>query len=236
MSVVQVVRLVGRTPATGPERSTRVRGDVRRLVDVRHLRSRLACADAVTARIVDADRPDVKRSPIKRKTRLRSKRPTARRKAPPAGCASRGCPATRVRVIVSPTERYCDKHGTKKADDAARAFVRARDPVCVACRDRERGVQWAHIHTRGMRYIRWDADNAVGLCANCHFAYTKRPAAWVKFVESKWPGRWVRLLHRELWGDSLGGSVDVAEVIRTYRSREPWMFPDPPPEWAPEEV
>lgn len=87
-----------------------------------------------------------------------------------------------------------------------------------------------------MRYIRFDAENAVGLCAGCHYAYTKRPAAWIKWLARNRPGLWVRLLHRELWGDFLGGSVDVGDVIRTYRSGVPWTFPDPPPEWLAEEV
>jgi hypothetical protein len=82
-----------------------------------------------------------------------------------------------------------------------------------------------------MRFIRHDADNAVGLCSGCHFAYTKRPAAWVKFVELNRPGLFVRLLHRELYQDFLGGSADLAAIIETYARGEPWNTPEAPDDW-----
>lgn len=134
-------------------------------------------------------------------------------------------------MYVSDEERYCAKHGLEMADRGARAFVYARDPKCVACGDGDRGVQWAHIHTRGMRYIRLDADNAVGLCQGCHFAYTKNPARWVKFVERTWPGRYIATLRRELYAESQGYTVDLAAVILAYRSGVGWRCPDPPEGW-----
>lgn len=184
----------------------------------------------------------MKRTPIKRKTPLKTKTPlrstpgpkrsSTKRKLTASGrpaCSVRGC-TKRVEVRVSDDERYCQKHALEKADDACRAWFHEHyRGGCVACGRSDRGVQWAHLHTRGMRYIRWDVDNAVGLCSGCHFAYTKSTARWVKFVESNWPGLYVRLLHRELWGDRVGGHVDKAEIIRTYRAGVPWRMPDPPP-------
>lgn len=167
---------------------------------------------------------------LERRTPLRSrsrKRP-ARKRSETSPCTWSNRCSSRVEVRVSDVERYCGKHATLAADREAREFVRARDPVCVRCGDGSRGVQWAHVHSRGMRFIRWDADNAVGLCSGDHYAYTHRPAAWVKFVESRWPGLYVRLVWRELYLDHVGGSVDVAEVIRTYRRGEPYNTPDAP--------
>lgn len=183
----------------------------------------------------------MKRTELKRKTPLSSvptkkRSPTKRRLVPIEGphCASRGCKTTTLRVIVSADERYCAKHGTKKADDACRAWFRANYQRCVACGRSDRGIQWAHIHSRGMRFIRWDRDNAVGLCQPCHFAYTQSPSRWVKFVERKWPGLFTRTLHRELFADAVGGSIDVGAVIASYRAGIPVFCPDPPPGWLAE--
>lgn len=151
--------------------------------------------------------------------------PTKPKRGP---CATRGCKTKHAPVRVSPDERYCEKHATKVADALCRAFVRARDPVCVACGRGDRGVQWAHIITRGARFIRWDARNGVGLCSGCHYAYTKSPARWLSFVERYDPGRVQRLLRREVWGERRGGSVDVAGIIRTYREGSAWEAEDPP--------
>lgn len=147
---------------------------------------------------------------------------------PRGPCAVRRCRTKRAPVRVSETERLCEKHATAKADAAFRTFVRARDPRCAACGRDDRGVQCAHVVTRGARFVRWDALNAVGLCDRCHFAYTKRAAAWLAFVERMWPGRLQRILRRENYGERVGGSVDVAEVIRRYRDGSPWEAPDPP--------
>lgn len=182
--------------------------------------------------------PIARRTPLKTKTPMRSKAATPKKKRPPLVPCTFVYPSGRMsckerpRVFISDLERYCKKHGVEVADRAAREFVYARDPKCVACGDGSKGVQWAHVHTRGMRYIRWDAENAVGLCSGCHFAYTKNPARWVKFVERTWPGRYIRTLRRELYAESQGYSVDVAEVIRAYRVGDGWRAPDPPQEWA----
>jgi hypothetical protein len=126
---------------------------------------------------------------------------------------------------VSDDERYCSKHGTAVADVEARRFVKFRDRRCVACGKFETWLQWAHLITRGARYIRWDARNACALCAACHFAYTKRPAAWLVFCEKTWPGRVSELLRVEIAGEASRDSVDVADVIRTYRTDTPWTAP-----------
>ena len=54
--------------------------------------------------------------------------------------------------------------------------------------------------------IRWDIDNAVALCSGCHFAYTKNPANWQKFVEKMWPGRFIQTLRREIYAESRGAT------------------------------
>ena|SRR5439155_2889557 len=161
---------------------------------------------------------------LQTKTPLSSRRSTARRKGP-ATCHVRGCHTAHTPIRVTDDERYCEKHGTKVADVECRRFVRERDPKCVACGRSDEGVQWAHLITRGARYIRWDARNGCGLCARCHFAYTRRPAAWLVFCEKTWPTRIETLLRIEISGERSGDSVNTAEVIRTYRENAPWYAP-----------
>jgi len=172
---------------------------------------------------------------LTRRTPLRSRTPLRRRRAAPrrrvgSVCTVRGC-TTRVEIRISEVERLCKKHAVAAADAEARAYVRARDPACVACGRSDRGVQWAHVHSRGMRYVRWDADNAVGLCSGCHYAYTKSSANWTTFVERRWPGLWTRLLLRNAYCEWRGGHVDLAAVIETYRSGGVWNLEDPDESW-----
>lgn len=190
----------------------------------------------------------MKRTPLKRTAGPKRTTPIKAKRAAPRrtnrdgiqGCtftfpSGRTCTQARAYVTVDERERYCKKHGLVVADAEARRFVYARDPVCVANRDHaDKGVQWAHVWTRGMRYIRLDADNAVGLCSGCHFAYTKSFASWVKWVERNRPGLLIRMLHREMWHQHIRDHVDLGDVIRTYRRGEPWNQTDPPAGWIAE--
>lgn len=54
---------------------------------------------------------------------------------------------------------------------------------CQWC-GKERWLQWCHIHPQG-RYphIRWDADNAVAMCAGCHmFKWHRDPYLAEQFI------------------------------------------------------
>jgi len=125
-------------------------------------------------------------------------------------------------VIVSVDERYCRTHGTRIADNLVGAFVKARDDYrCRACgrRDPQR-VQWAHLISRGARYIRWDPANAVTLCPPCHVGFTRAPSSWSVWLAEHFPGEHDRLSLLEAEGQRSSAGVDTAEVIRTFRSRQ----------------
>lgn len=54
--------------------------------------------------------------------------------------------------------------------------------VCMKCQQ-GKPLQWAHIISRRIHATRWDPDNAVAICAGCHYAAHQHPldfAAWVK--------------------------------------------------------
>jgi len=126
---------------------------------------------------------------------------------------------SRLVVIVAPDETYCRSHGARIADGIVGRVVKVRDGRCVACgsgRSIEE-LEWAHVHVRGARYIRWDPENAVALCHGCHAWYGEHPRDWRAFIERRSPGLWTRLVHREIAGERSGASIDVAEVIRRFR-------------------
>ena len=42
-------------------------------------------------------------------------------------------------------------------------------------------LQCSHFHGRRKRSVRWDEDNAVGLCAGCHMHFTSHPLEHVEW-------------------------------------------------------
>lgn len=66
-------------------------------------------------------------------------------------------------------------------DRLAREVALARDGGrCRRC-GTERGLQWCHVYTRGIRSMRWDLDNSFIACMGCHRWWHDRPvdaAAW----------------------------------------------------------
>lgn len=155
----------------------------------------------------------VKRSPMPRR------RATPRRRKPARRCSwSNRCPTRQLRVRVSDEEWYYIKHGRIVADKLVGDFVKARYRRCLECGTTE-DLEWAHLHSRGMRWIQYDPENSVALCRGHHFRFTNDSAAWSVWVEVRFPGLWTTLLHREIAGLRSGASVDVAEVIRNFRGR-----------------
>lgn len=157
-----------------------------------------------------------RRQPLKRKTPLRSKRPTKRRSTGPRCTWSNRC-KRRVSVVLTNDERYCNTHALVRADQAVGAFVKARDGRCLACGTKN-DLEWAHIISRGARYIRWDPENSVALCRGCHFRFTRAPARWAVWVEEFEAGLLSKLAQREAAGQRSGESIDVADVIVRFRT------------------
>ena len=162
----------------------------------------------------------MKRTPLKRKTPLKSKRSTPRRK-PPVTCAILRC-SKRPTVTITSDERYCNSHATKIADKLVGDFVKARDGYrCQLtsfnhkpCYQPE-AVYWCHVIPKGRYYgTRWEPDNAVTGCAGHHKAFDTAP-----LEKDDWAEAWLGTARFEELQQiaKIVKGVDVAEVIRRYR-------------------
>jgi hypothetical protein len=137
-------------------------------------------------------------------------------------CWSNRC-RTRANVVVGPGERFCSKHATWVLDKLVGDWVKARDGwKCMRCAS-EATIQWAHIITRGARYIRWAIEpypgNSVALCQGCHFAYTQNEGNWRRWIDGRWPGHRDRLERMNAEAERRGGSIDRAGLITEFRNR-----------------
>ena len=75
---------------------------------------------------------------------------------------------------------------TKKLDKILGEITRARG-YCVRCKNTET-LQTAHIYSRSNRAVRWDLNNVVCFCYNCHMNFAhKNPIAFTEWVKS-WLG------------------------------------------------
>ena len=112
------------------------------------------------------------------------------------------------------------KPDVAQADKLARQFVLERDGyACVRC-EYARELEWAHIISRGARYLRWDSDNAVTLCHFDHGYFTGDPRAFRRFIAEKFgPDHYDNLKLRQAQAERRGDKVDVAQVIAFYRSQ-----------------
>jgi len=65
----------------------------------------------------------------------------------------------------------------RAADAMFSKLVRAREPICAACK-KEPTTDTAHHMPRGFFAVRWWFSNASGLCRACHRWFTARPLEW----------------------------------------------------------
>jgi 5-methylcytosine-specific restriction endonuclease McrA len=83
----------------------------------------------------------------------------------------------------------------KALDDDARERVFQRDgKVCVRCKNRNNGIQWAHIISRRHLALRWEADNALTFCGGCHFFWHSQPFLAQEWFRKNWPDRYENIL------------------------------------------
>jgi hypothetical protein len=81
-------------------------------------------------------------------------------------------------------------YGTKEKAKATKLhslYVRSRDNyTCRWCglgKADGKQVQCAHILSRSISSTRTDENNAVTLCAKCHWKQTKNPLLWARWIE-----------------------------------------------------
>lgn len=139
------------------------------------------------------------------------------------------------RMLLKPSQmkhnRRVGKHRQRKATASRARMVRELDAIareevfirdhgtCIAagiagirCGDT---VQWAHVLSRRHPCLRWEADNAMTLCAGHHLWWHHSPMYAVEWFVRDFPDRWRRLkaVHlanpkvnvRDLWAARCGG-------------------------------
>lgn len=108
-------------------------------------------------------------------------------------------------------------------------LVRARGK-CEAP-DARRGVavihtqnlQCAHILRRNLSLIRTDLENALCLCAGCHFYFTNRPEEWRAFIDEKLgPDKWYELYRKAHQSpapkvDWVAEKARLSELLKEYQ-------------------
>lgn len=76
-----------------------------------------------------------------------------------------------------------------KATKLHSLYVRTRDNFtcrwCGATKAEGKQIQCAHIISRSISATRTDERNAIALCASCHWAQSKNPLVWARWLESE---------------------------------------------------
>lgn len=103
----------------------------------------------------------------------------------------------------------------KQLDADARASVFDRDGhKCVRCNAPDRAVQWSHVFSRRHKNLRWETDNALSLCAGCHFWWHENPVMSGDWFKKNWPERYERILALFNADDRKVTVADMKEMLQ----------------------
>ena len=102
--------------------------------------------------------------------------PIARKRVKPRRTTTPRCSTGRCKKPAK-IAGYCQSHATTQADRMFSRWMRDTHGPCWNC-GADTSLQWAHVHSRRYRAIRWSVKNSTVLCASCHTRYTHNPAAW----------------------------------------------------------
>ena len=81
----------------------------------------------------------------------------------------------------------------READELAGQLCRQRG-VCESCGNKQHAMlQWCHIISRTYKGLRWDVENCLALCRNCHAGFTYRPSKWIAWLMENMPVRYLML-------------------------------------------
>jgi hypothetical protein len=111
----------------------------------------------------------------------------------------------------------------KRLDRLFSEYIRKRalreDGGCQRCgqgKGSYKQLQTSHFISRRYRSLRWDPDNACGLCGACHMYLTGHPQEHVKFFQKRLGPGYDLLLWRRDWAAS---GLDLA-AIELYLKQE----------------
>lgn len=102
-------------------------------------------------------------------------------------------------------------------------LIRERaDYTCERCGSQEpgrksRAIHCAHIHGRRGRSTRWDIDNAVCLCAKCHFWFTDHPTEFTLWLEEYLGHAYLDILREKALNLKKWSKSDLEEMYEHYK-------------------
>lgn len=107
------------------------------------------------------------------------------------------------------------KYFIKLLDDLARKYIRERDKVCSKCR--RQGHHVHHIRKRKYYTTRWEPDNLIFLCKDCHNETENNPTAFSDWFIKTYPERNIIIqslarISVDTWRDS--DLEEIEEMLR----------------------
>lgn len=89
---------------------------------------------------------------------------------------------------------------TAALDRLCKEVVFLRDKAtCQRCGTTSGKLDWAHVHTRRIKALRWDLNNSLALCAKDHFWWHQFPLEGARWFMEYFPARADALRDRSAW-------------------------------------
>ena len=101
----------------------------------------------------------------------------------------------------------------RKCDKLFSAYIRSKG-FCQWCFKRDNTLQTAHIFSRQYLVTRWDHDNALCLCAGCHFKAHAQHLEFAEFVRKLYGTKKYNALRRK--AKTSIKKVDLEKIIKKY--------------------
>uniref|UniRef100_A0A6M3LF73 Uncharacterized protein n=1 Tax=viral metagenome TaxID=1070528 RepID=A0A6M3LF73_9ZZZZ len=86
-------------------------------------------------------------------------------------------------------DKLCSEYVRKRAIQRCGGCERCNTPKFDIVKDNGsvfpawKSLDWSHFHTRSNKKVRWNEDNAAGLCGGCHFYLDSHPHEKIAFFE-----------------------------------------------------
>ena len=110
--------------------------------------------------------------------------------------------------------RKISRKGLKrKADRIFSAWIRS-EGACEWCGIRNDTLQCCHIFSRKYLVTRWEMDNAICMCAGCHFKSHAQPLEFAEFVKGYLGKKRYNALRRK--AKTSIKKVDLNEIVQKY--------------------
>ena len=110
----------------------------------------------------------------------------------------------------------------KTADDIFSKLIRKKG-LCIRCGRSQFNtpIECAHIIGRSNIPLRWDANNAVPLCLDCHRWGHANPRLFMEWFENKFPDRYAYItLHKnDVWRLQWYDYESMIKMFREYAKK-----------------